>query len=167
MKRPAFLLLVILAACEPRSESDAPPATGFTLADSVDTVLGVPRVVEQPAVVVFWLAASDTLHPDDAAAAFDELTLATERIAPPLEAYEIALVPTHAETVYVQLANRRRRTIVLSGLDFPFGFVLIEPGSTERVLAGVYGEEELLDEIRVFFDLPEDTTRVVPRVTTE
>jgi hypothetical protein len=167
MKRPALLVLLVMAGCgdSRREASEARP--GVVLRDSVDSVLNLPRVVHDPAVVVFWLSASDTLHPDDAAAAYDELTLATERIIEPLAAYDIELLPTHADTIYVELANRQRRTIVLSGLEFPFGFVLLEPGSTERVLAGVYGEAELLDEIRVFFDLPEDSTRAPPRVTTE
>lgn len=157
-------------ACDGRGGSDSRGAArgaGRVLRDSTDSVLQTPRVVRQPAVVVFWLAASDTLHPDDAASAFDELTLATEGIVEPLAAYQIELLPTHADTVYVELANRQRRAIVLSGLEFPFGFVLIEPGSTERVLTGVYGDAELLEEIRVYFDLPADSVGAPSRVTTE
>jgi hypothetical protein len=123
--------------------------------------------VQAAAVVVFWLPASDTLHPDDAAAAYEELTLATERIVRPLATYEIQLLPTHADTLYIELPNHRRHTVLLAGLEFPFGFVLIEPGSDERVLSGLYGEAELLDEIRVYFDLPEDSTGTPARVTTE
>lgn len=166
MRHGTLLLVLALAACRSRGEADA-ARPGIVLRDSVDSILGLPRVVREPAVVVFWLAASDTLNPDDAAEAYEELTLATERILEPLAAYDIEVLPTHAETVYVELATRQRRPIVLSGLEFPFGFVLLEPGSTERILVGVYGEAELLDEIRVFFDLPEDSTRVTPRVTTE
>ena len=167
--RPALVLVLALAACDAGNRSDQRDGyAGLAPRDSVDSVLATPRVVDAPAVVVFWLAASDTLHPDDAATAYDEITLATEGVVDALAAYDIALVPTHADTVFVALPNRQRRAIMLSGLEFPFGFVLIEPGGTERVLAGVYGEAELLDEIRVYFDLSEDSTRVAsPRVTTE
>jgi hypothetical protein len=169
MKRAVFLLAGAWLACDGRSDSNRADAyTGLAPRDSVDSVLAAPRVVDGPSVVVFWLAASDTLNPDDAATAYDELTLAAEGVINALAAYDIAILPTHADTLYVALPNRQRRTIMLSGLQYPFGFVLIEPGDTERVLAGVYGEAELLDEVRVYFDLPEDSIRVPPaRVTTE
>jgi hypothetical protein len=134
--------------------------------DAIDSALRSPRTVHAPAVVVFWLAASDTMHPDDAVAAYEELTLATERIVEPLAAYEIALLPTHAETLFIELPNRERHAVLLSGLDFPFGYVLIEPGSEERVLTGIVGEAELLDEIRVYFDLPDDSSASPPPVST-
>ena len=169
MRNAWLITLALSLACDGQRESSQTGAyTGLAPRDSVDSVLVLPRVVDGPAVVMFWLAASDTLHPDDAATAYDELTVAAEALVDALAAYEIALLPTHAETVYVALPNRQRRAIMLSGLEYPFGFVLIEPGDAERVLAGVYGEAELLDEIRVYFDLPEDSTRVSPpRVTTE
>jgi hypothetical protein len=169
MRCGVVLVLAAWLACDARSRSDqADGYAGLAPHDSVDSVLAMPRVVDAPTVVVFWLAASDTLHPDDAATAYDEITLAAEAIVEALAAYDIALLPTHADTVFLALPNRQRRTIMLSGLEFPFGFVLVEPGGAERILAGVYGEAELLDEIRVYFDLPEDSTRVSPpRVTTE
>ena len=169
MRRGLWLFLAAVSACDGGTRSEeAGGYIGLAPRDSVDSVLTLPRLVDAPAVVVFWLAASDTLHPDDAATAYDEITLAAEGIVEALAAYDIALLPTHADTVFLALPNRQRRTIMLSGLEFPFGFVLIEPGGAERILAGVYGEAELLDEIRVYFDLPEDSTRVSPpRVTTE
>lgn len=134
--------------------------------DSADRVLLTPRVVTEPSVIVFWLAAGDTLNPDDAAAASDDLNYYTERVVPALGAYHIKLFPTNADTVYVALPNRQRRAILLSGLDYPFGYLLIEPGGAERILTGVYADEDLLMEIRAYFDLPEDTAVVAPRVTT-
>lgn len=169
MIRKALLLtLLAAAACDSRSagQRDGAAVGAMVPRDSVDSVLATPPVVSEPTVVVFWLWASDTLHPDDAAAAYDELTLATESVAGALAAFEIRLVPTHADTVFVELPNRRRQAIVLSGLEFPFGYLLIEPGSTERLLAGVYGEAELLDEISAYFDLPADSLGTPGRVTT-
>jgi hypothetical protein len=168
MRRGTLLLAAVVAACGGQGGSEnAARRAGLAPRDSIDSVLATPPVVVKPTVVLFWLAASDSLLPDDAAAAYDELTLAAGGIVEALAAYEIELLPTHADTVYVELLNHRRQPIVLSGLEFPFGFVLIEPGSTERLLAGVYGEAELLDEIRVYFDLPEDSTRAPARVSTE
>jgi hypothetical protein len=125
-----------------------------------------PRVVTEPTVLVFWLPEADTLHPDDAAAALDDMTYYTDRIAPTLERYGIKLLPTNAETVYVALPNRRQRTILLSGLDYPFGYVIVEPGGTERILTGVYADDELLEEVRAYFDLSDDSATARPRITT-
>lgn len=167
-----FGLALAAAACQSRSAvkstrpAESPDLSRLAARDSADSVLHTPRVVTGPAVIVFWVAAGDTLHPDDAAAAYAELTAATERIVPALAAYDIQLFPTNADTVYIELPNREWRPVLLTGLDYPFGYLLAEPGGVERILTGVYGEEELLEEIRSYFDLPEDTTSTPPRVTT-
>ena len=173
-----LLALALAAACESRRTSrDTPSGDSLDLSafvdlaprapgDSADSALRAPVVVTRASVVVFWLAAGDTLHPDDAAAAFDELSTATEAIAPQLAAYDIPLYPTHADTVYVELTSRRRRPILLSGLDYPFGYVFVEPGGVERILTGVYAEEELLEEVRAYFDLAEDSLPAPPKIAT-
>ena len=159
--------LLAAAACDSRRPSQASvDRQGSPPMDALDSALNLPRTVHAPAVIVFWLAASDTLLPDDAAAAYEELSLATEHIVQRLKTFEIELLPTHADTLYVELPNHERRMVLLSGLEFPFGYVLIEPGSAERVLTGVVGEAELLDEIRVYFDLPEDSAGSPPPVST-
>jgi len=170
MRLATLLVVTVVAACHARTgdraAADSLDLAGLAPRDSADSVLRTPRVVTRPAVIVFWLVAGDTLHPDDAAAAFDELTLATEGIVPALAAYDIQLLPTNADTVYVELPNRRRQSILLSGLEFPFGFVLVEPGGVERILSGVYSEEDLLEELRAYFDLPDDSTSAQPKITT-
>jgi hypothetical protein len=174
MRYAIFAALALLAACQTRrpvkratrSATPPPPDLADFTRDSTDSVLHAPRVVTQPTVIVFWLPAGDTLNPDDAVDAFDELTSATQAILPQLTAFDIKLVPTHAETVYVALPNRQRRSILLSGLDYPYGYLLIEPGSPERILTGTYAEDELTDEVAAYFDLPQDTTKSKPRVTT-
>jgi len=164
--------LAVLVGCHSRTVVKAPQgAAAADLAqftrDSTDSVLHAPRVVTGPTVIVFWLpAGGDTLNPDDAVDAFGELTSATQAIVPQLTAFDIKLLPTHAETVYVALPNRQRRPILLSGLDYPFGYLLVEPGSPERILTGTYAEDELADEVAAYFDLPQDTTKARPRVTT-
>ena len=173
MKRFALLGLALAVSCRGGTASrgeaaadSAAPLTDYFPADSADSALAVPRVVSEPTVILFWLPAGDTLHPDDAAAAQDDLNYYTEQVSPLLAVHGIKLYPTNSDTVYVALPNRQRRTILLSGLDYPYGYVLVEPGDVERIITGVYDGEELLDEIRAYFDLPEDTTKVTPRVTT-
>ena len=172
MRYGILTALVLTLGCRSRRVSqETPPADSLDLAalvpgDSADSALHTPLVVTRSVVVVFWLAAGDTLHPDDAAAAFDELSTATEAITPALTAYDIPIYATHAETVYVELPNRQRRPILLSGLDLPFGYVLVEPGGAERILTGTYADEELLDEVRVYFDLPEDSLPAPPKIST-
>lgn len=175
--RGATLLAVFLAACGGRGEESGGGSAGagqpdtlrfgaLTPRDSADSVLLAPRVVNGPTVLVFWLPTADTLPADDQAAALDEMTYHTDRIAPALQRYGITLLPTNAETVYVALPNRARRTVLLSGLDYPFGYVIVEPGGVERILTGVYADEELLEEVRAYFDLTDDTTAARPRITT-
>jgi hypothetical protein len=128
-----------------------------------------PRVITGPTVVVFWLPAADSFSADDQAQALDDLNNTTESVAPTLQRHNIKLLPTNAETIYVALPNHQRRTIVLSGIDYPFGYVLIEPGTAERILAGVYDDDELLDEVEAYFDLPssdDSATTTHPRIST-
>ena len=57
--------------------------------------------------------------------------------------------------------------ILLTGVDYPFGYVLVEPGSAERILAGLYEDDELRDEIEAYFDLPpSDSADARPRIST-
>ena len=169
--RYVALLAAALSACSAPRTGDsprAPAAPGRSgLGGAADSLVEMPRVVSHPAVIVFWLQASDTLAPEEAAAAYDELTFATVAVLDALTAFDIHLYPTHADTVYLELPNRVRHAVPLSGLDYPFGYVLMDPAGTERVLTGVYGHAELMDEIRVYFDLPDDTTSAPARVVTD
>lgn len=176
MRGATLLAIGLLAGCQARNAStarrsgadDSLDVARITPRDSADSVLLAPRLVTEPTVVVFWLPAADTFAAEDQAAALDDLTLYTDRIAPLLARHGIKLVPTNADTVYVALPNHQRRAILLSGLDYPFGYVLVEPDGGERILAGVFPDDELLDEVRVYFDLPpaESTTVTRPRIAT-
>ena len=154
------------AATDGRRSDSLDLGAGLVPRDSADSVLLTPRVVTGPTVLVFWLPAADSFPADDQAAALDDMTYYTGRVAPVLERYGIKLLPTNADTLYVTLPNNKQRTILLSGLDYPFGYVIVEPGGTERILTGVYTDDDLLDEIRTYFDLPDDTTSARPRITT-
>lgn len=172
MRYATIAALVVLGACHARSvfkgtrQADSLDFATLVPRDAADTVLLTPRLITEPSVVLFWLRAADTLSTDDQASTFDDLKYYTERVAPALKAGDIKLIATTADTVYVALPNRERRTILLSGLDYPFGYLLIDPGGPERILTGVYADDELMDELRAYFDLPEDTTAAPPRVTT-
>ena len=165
--RAAILLVAgFTVACGDRTverrTDDGAEAAMWVPSDSADSALVTPRVVTGPTVIVFWLPAADTLHPDDAAGALDDLNFYTERIGPVLERWGVTLLPTNADTIYIALPNNRVRSVWLSGLEYPFGYVIAEPGGVERVLAGVFTDEELLEEVRVYFDLPEDTSAAPP-----
>jgi hypothetical protein len=134
--------------------------------DSTDSLARTPRIVDDAAVVVFWLHSADTLGADEQATALDDLRYYTDQVAPALSANGIALLATRSDTLYIELPDHRRRTILLSGLDYPFGYVLVDPGGPERILTGVYADDDLLDELRAYFDLSDDSTAVVPRATT-
>ena len=174
MRAAIFVAIVAFAACRPQQPAAAPHATAPDTvdiaragADSADSALLRPRVITEPTVVVFWIAAADTFSAEDQSQALDDMNYATEQIAPELKDHDIKLVPTNSDTIYVALPNHKRRTILLTGLDYPFGYVLVEPGTAERILAGVYDEDELLDEIEAYFDLPSSADSTVrPRIST-
>jgi hypothetical protein len=177
--RHAWLCFLALAACRPSARPprrtavhpDSAPLASLWHAphDSIhDRLLRVPRLVTEPSVVVFWLRSGDSLTPDSAVAVSRDLDFYTEQVAQTLARNGIALVPTNADTVYVEQPDHTRRAIILSGLDYPYGYLLIDPGTPERILTGVYNDDDLLDELDAYFDLTEepDSTHLTPRVIT-
>jgi hypothetical protein len=174
MRAATLFAIALLTSCRPQNaavttrNTDTLSYADVTPRDSADTSLLTPRVITGPTVVVFWLSGADTLSADDQAQALDELNATTEGIAPTLAQHHITLVPTNSDTIYVALPNRQRRMILLTGVDYPFGYVLVEPGTAERILAGVYDDDELLDEVEAYFDLPSaaDSTAKGPRIAT-
>jgi hypothetical protein len=172
MRSGVVLLLACFAACQARGvprtrrAGDAVNLARLLPRDSTDSGLAMPRRITAPSVVLFWLRAADTLAADDRAAAFDDLEYYTAQVASTLQASGVRLLATNADTVYVALPNNRLRSILLSGLDYPFGYLLVDPGGPERILTGVYADDELMDELRAYFDLPDDTTAVQPRIAT-
>jgi hypothetical protein len=174
MRAAILFAIALLTSCRSQNAAvttrttDTVSYADVTPRDSADSSLLKPRVITEPTVVVFWLSEADTLSADDQAQALDELNATTEGIAPTLAQHHIMLVPTNSDTIYVALPNRQRRMILLTGVDYPFGYVLVEPGTAERILAGVYDDDELLDEVDAYFDLPSgaDSTAKGPRIAT-
>lgn len=174
MRAATLIAIALLVSCRPQNAAvtdrtaDSTRFADMTPRDSADTSLSKPRVITGPTVIVFWLAGADTLSAADQAEALDDLNYTTEAIAPTLSRHNIKLMPTNSDTIYVALPNRQRRTILLTGVDYPFGYVLVQPGTAERLLAGVYADNELLDEVEAYFDLPpaSDSTAKYPRIST-
>ena len=178
--RPRFWLpLLAIASCRPASHAKRPaePVTDTASLSRLwraphdttnERVLRTPRVISEPTVVVFWLRASDSLSRDSVQAASRDLDFYTEQIATTLTDNGIGLVATRADTVYVVQADHTHRPIVLSGYDYPYGYLLIDPGTPERILTGVYDDEDLMDELHAYFDLPDrsDSSQASPRVIT-
>ena len=117
-------------------------------------------VVREPTVVAFWLPDADTLPADERKAVRSEFQSYTAAVAPFLEAHDIRLVSTTEDTLLIESQAKIRRLVMLHGLDYPFGYVVVEPGYAEEILTGIYSDVELIDEVRDYFDLDEDTTSV-------
>ncbi len=174
MRAATLFAISLLASCRTHSgsittRSDTLDAADVTPRDSADSSLLTPRLITEPTVLVYWLAAADTFSADDQAEALDELNVTTQSILETLRRHNIKIVPTNSDTIYVALPNRQRRTILLTGVDYPFGYVLVVPGTAERILAGVYSDDELLDEVEAYFDLPpadSGSTSTNPRIST-
>jgi hypothetical protein len=61
-----------------------------------------------------------------------------------------------ADSIVVELERGPQRVITLGGLDYPFGYVLVEPGYAETILTGVSTDDELLDQVGWYFGLEEE-----------
>jgi hypothetical protein len=126
---------------------------------------GAP-VIRGPSVVAFRLPAADTLAAADGGNLLDDFRTYTELAAPALGEMGVALVVTSSDSVVVERPDGPRRIIMLGGLDFPFGYVLVEPGFPESILTGVSTEEELLEQVDWYFGVNEERPESLPgRVT--
>ena len=114
-------------------------------------------------VVLFWTAAADTLGPAARRETAADLKATAGWATDYLEGFHIPLVATHARGVFVDTPSGVRRFVDFRGLDYPFGFVLIDPGYPERFLTGVVTEDDLRDELVDYFDLEEGDSAAVLR----
>ena len=129
-------------------------------------------VIREPTLVAFTLPASDTLEAGEARAALDEFRSYTAVVVPLLAEEGIAFHATTADSIIIERSDGIRRVVMLRGLDYPYGYVLIEPGYAESILTGVLTDSELVDEVDWYFgndddsgeeDPPRHMTSVVPR----
>jgi hypothetical protein len=120
------------------------PSTLFS-----DTLL----TLHEAALVVFWNTSADTLGPTAAADALRELSDRATWASEFLDQYDIPVYATRATALVVRPAEGPGRFVDLGGLDYPFGFVLVEPGYAEEFLTGLQSEDELADALVDYFDL--------------
>lgn len=115
-----------------------------------------PVVVRKATLVVFWLPASDTLGSGDGGDMLDDFRYYTAAAAPWFKDQGIPVVTTNADTIVVEAQGAPRRVIMVSGLDYPFGYVLVDPGYPEEILTGVMTDDELVDEADGYFGSNDD-----------
>ncbi|HTL05941.1 MAG TPA: hypothetical protein VL241_09350 [Gemmatimonadales bacterium] len=139
-----LLLLAVLAgsSCRP-----AKPAAG-TPAMRVE-----PPVVTEAAVVAFWLARADTLPEATRSEVRERFRRSNAQVGQYLSDTDIGLVATVNDSVVVSLAGGPRRVLTLVGLDYPYGYVLIDPGYAEEYHTGIPEEADLEAAIDDYFGL--------------
>ncbi|MEO8140091.1 MAG: hypothetical protein ABI742_10610 [Gemmatimonadota bacterium] len=152
-----LVTLLLLPACHPRR-----PTHQAVRDSTVPRPLAEAPVISQPTVVAFWLPASDTLKAGEGADLLDDFRSYTALVAPDLEDAGITLVATTADSVIVQTEAGLRRVVMLSGLDFPFGYVLVDPGMPETILTGVSTDDELMEQVDWYFGVDEPEPDSVP-----
>jgi len=148
-------------ARRPASESQTPAP----IVPTFDTVSAVARTISNQSVVVFWLQEADTIADEERRSSLDDLRDYTQAVAPLLAAHEIDLVATRADTVFVEAQGGKRRLVMLSGLDYPYGYVFIDPGYPEEIVTGILTDDNLEGWVRDYFELPnpDSTTTVATR----
>jgi hypothetical protein len=110
-------------------------------------------VIREATLVAFTLPASDTLAAGEARAALDEFRGYTAIVVPLLAEEEIAFHATTADSIIIERADGIRRVVMLRGLDYPYGYVLVEPGFAESILTGVLTDSELAEEVDWYFGM--------------
>lgn len=155
----ALLVLLTGAAC---GSLKSPPAREAN-ATVPEATRRVP-LIKEATVVAFWLAATDTLEPAARVAAREEFRRSNAMVADYLRDTDIALVATVTDTLLIELSGGMRRMVMLSGVDFPYGYVLVEPGYAEEFHTGVDPDEDLQAAIDGYFGLEADAPRPKHRI---
>jgi hypothetical protein len=160
------LVLVLLAACGPGELSrrgDRGPEPPVIVGAAVP-------VVGDAAVIAFWLGAVDTLPEPSRRAIQKEFRRSNDAIADYLSDTDVAMVTTLSDTVVVE-ADGERYLVLLSGFDFPFGYLLIDPGYDEEFHTGLTIDEDLEAAIDEYFELADadslDRRRIAMRASSE
>ena len=135
---------VFLLGCRPQASGGAgrTPAAGAA----------VP-VVREAAVIAFWLPSTDTLPARELGHAREEFRRSNQVVADYLDDTDVTLLATLRDTVLVRLVGGATRVVMLSGLDYPYGYVFIEPGYAEEFHTGPSGDDELEDALDDYFGL--------------
>jgi hypothetical protein len=160
------LLVVALAACG----SEGLPLRRARAPEPPLVVGASVPVVTDAAVVAFWLGSVDTLPEKARRAIQQEFRRSNDAIADYLSDTDVTLVTTLSDTVVVE-AGDERYLVLLSGFDFPFGYLLVEPGYEEEFHTGLTIDEDLESAIDEYFELAEvdslDRRRIAMRARSE
>jgi hypothetical protein len=118
--------------------------------------------VREAAVIAFWLSSTDTLPSGELRPAREEFRHSTQVAAEYLDDTDVALLATLQDTVLVRLEGGSTRIVMLSGLDYPYGYVFIEPGYAEEFHTGPISDDDLEDALDDYFGF-EETDSTPPR----
>jgi len=110
-------------------------------------------VVRKATVVAFWLPGADTLDEGDARDALEDLRAGSGHLANYLKDQEIMVVGSVSDSIWIEAPNGPRRLVMLVGLDYPYGYVMIDPGFPEQIMTGDSSDEELQDAADDYFGL--------------
>ena len=147
---PLLGSLLVLAATGACRTSEARPDPSGRAA--------VP-VIREATPVAFTLPASDTLKAGEERVGLDEFRGYTAMVVPLLAEEGIAFHATTADSIVIERPDGVRRVVMLGGLDYPYGYVLIEPGFAESILTGVLTDSELVDEVDWYFGAEDEPGR--------
>jgi hypothetical protein len=160
------LVLVLLAACgggESKLRRSGRPSSPVVVGEAVP-------IIQDATVVAFWLSAVDTLPEKSRQAIQQEFRRSNDAIENYLSDTDVALVTTGSDTVVVETEDERY-LILLSGFDFPFGYLLVEPGYEEEFHTGLMVDEDLESVIDEYFEFESansgDRKRIAVRATSE
>jgi hypothetical protein len=144
--RSLLLLGLLLAGCH------SEPELGPPLSDLAG-VYSAPKLVNRPAAVLFWLETADTLPADSTSDAIEHLRLLAEGLGRVLAGSNIPVLATHASRILIGGKGRPRRAVTLSGLDYPWGVMLVDPGYPEQIITGPVDSEDVEDLAWSYFEL--------------
>jgi hypothetical protein len=153
--KPAIPLLIFASAgalpgC--RSETPRPSA-------KVPVPVEAAAVVRKSTVIAFWLPVADTLRPKELRRAREQFRRSNQVVANYLQDTDITLIATVKDTVVIHLQGGATRLVMLSGLDFPYGYLFIEPGYAEEFHTGPTSEDDIENALDDYFGLePPDSS---------
>lgn len=145
------LVALLLSACHGGGGAAPGP-----LADWPE-VGATPGPITEPTAVLFWLPRTDTLSPEERQSAVQGITMAAEVLRSLLGAYGIAVTGESTTTIRIAISGGPERTVMLEGLDYPWGVVFVDPGYPEQILTGPVDAADLEDLAWDYFLLEEGT----------
>ena len=148
MKRVFAPLLLAVAACA------RDPKVPQQLLDA--GITAAPDVITHSAAVVFWLRDVDTLQSDSAVVAVQDVTTLSQDLVDLLSDTDVAVYFTTRSRIYVRARLAPRRVVTLTGLDFPWGVVFVEPGYAEQIVTGPIAPADFRDMVYDYFGLDEE-----------